>query len=163
MKHKIESLLLLVSDEIFMNSYRHFAKIYDFIKNSNIDVEIKELVEEYKLKYFIEGWNILVGIMKITFFLSLLIFLFIFGLNNPLTIRCLIMWAILITLSTILNFSLNKFKLIRENAFLVIQLMIGFAWINGNLVNSSYSFYESWFVYCYMSQFCSIMMWINYK
>ena len=73
MKQRMKKLLNFIANEVFMESFKYLSGLYTFIKNSKLDSDIRELVDEYKLKYFVEGWNILVGIMKLGFFIPLVI------------------------------------------------------------------------------------------
>ena len=51
MTSKIKQWLSWIVNEVFLDSYKHLSKMFDFIRNSKIDGEIRDLVDEYKLKY----------------------------------------------------------------------------------------------------------------
>ena len=163
MKQRMKKLLNFIANEVFVESFKYLSGLYTFINNSKLDSDIRELVDEYKLKYFVEGWNILVGIMKLGFFIPLVIMLFLYGPNHFLVKRVSILLFMVLIITSVLKFLFDKFRLIRENAFLAIIFVQGMVWINGNLGKSKYAFYEFWFAYCYMSQFCSLMTWVNLK
>ena len=91
------------------------------------------------------------------------VMLFLYGPNHFLVKRVSILLFMVLILTSVLKFLFDKFRLIRENAFLAIIFVQGMVWINGNLGKSKYAFYEFWFAYCYMSQFCSLMTWVNLK
>ena len=160
---KMKNLLKFIWNKAFIESSEHLLKLLEFIKNTKLDDEIKDLMEEYKLKIFFEGWNILMSIMKVGFIIPLIVIIFKFGFGHPLVARSAFVWTTFLVVTIILSILLEKYKIIRDNAFVSLMIVFGVLCVNGNLTRSYYSIYEPWFVYCYFSQFWSLMMWINWR
>ena len=163
MNPDLKHLLWFIVNEIFYESYQHLVNIFEFIRNTKLDEEIKDLMDEFKIKYFVEGWNILIGIIKLGFLTALIVFLLKYNIGHPQVIRVAVLLTIFTILAAILNSVFNKMRFIRENAFLVVIVLLGITCTNGNLVKTEFAMYEFWFVYCYLSQFCSLMMCVSWQ
>ena len=121
------------------------------------------MIDEYKEKYLIEGFNIIVSLMKllfITVFISTKIFL---EVDNPFRKRVALVNPILLTVAVIFDECQKRYKPWRENVFVILVTSFGLLWINGNISRPQYSVNEFWFVVLGLSSFAAIFMGFDWK
>ena len=130
---------------------------------TRIDENVREMIDEYKQRYLIEGFNIIISLMKllfVTIFISTKIFL---EVSHPFRIRISYVNPVLITIAVIFHEAQKHYKKWRENVFVLLVASFGFLWINRNIGQVHYTINEFWFVVLSLSSFAAIFMGLDWK
>ena len=93
---------------------------------AHIDENVKEMINEYKERYLVEGFNIIVSLMKLLFITVLISTKIFLKVDDPFRVRVAFVNPILITIAVVFDEWQRKYKVWRENVFVILVASFGF-------------------------------------
>lgn len=67
----------------FFDTIKGLSALLSYVKNANLDENIQDQIDEYRLKYLCEGWSVITSVMRVIVVLILLFSFLFVNLEDP--------------------------------------------------------------------------------
>ena len=150
-------------DFTIISSIKSLIEIYKKAIDDKFDEEMNAMVEEFRIKLLIEGFNLLLIIDKLIIIIAFWFIKLFMNHDHPsytrinyVTLFNMIAISILIELH-------KRSKLAKELGIIGVIAMFGLLCIHGNLGKETYSIYEFWFLFWSLWELASMFMWLEWR